>query len=1181
MQIPQPLSKRGLALLCTLLLGCTYHVLAQTTVTISSGINWTDALLYSKSGNTNYATYSHFAATAWTNGGADYKRTLVKFNLSSIPAGVTIQSAKLYLYSDPTVTSSSAWNGNSQLSGSNAIYFEKVTGNWSETAVTWNNQPATTTTGRIWYPASASTTENIQVDITSFVQGWVNSPATNYGLKMRLENEAYYRSRTYASENHSNSSIRPKLVITYSTSTDPVAGKLDYMFAQLDKSQVPTGFLEEFGGAFVPLDIFNGVLTDSNRVNMDVWRMAYASLQSSRIYGTNPLGNLPSVNSSIKNTTASSAAIPIAMVYSRYSYIRGDAFIQNLLKYENEQVKDVAGRTQSPYLQQNLFIASPTKNRIKNGTVSLVFKSNLFYNTTGKAVQSLAVDFANGNGYVAATWDSPVSATYSSTGLKLIKIKITFTDNSTMQCYSQIEVENVAGVTTLAYPETADQTVAFGPNATHSGGDIFIAYGNNNDGILDRPFIVLEGYDPSSISTTLANPYNYENFIDRINTPNQFNFNDELDLAGYDLIFLNYRDGTDDILRNAALFEEVVNWVNSNKAIGAEDNVVMGISMGGLVSRYGLARMTKAGLDPQTRLLITHDSPHRGANVPLGFQHLFTTLPNVVTRGIKLAGMSEQLQAAVDLFNAPATTQMLIVRSVDGVAVQNTFLNNIYQPMVTFNEGDTEPDYEFIATSQGSECGNELFAPHSELASGSGEFYISPIPWIYRTGMKGNAIINALPSPNATSRRITYVNLHYTFRLFWYLNINIDLINRNINAPTNLLPWDGAPGGTNSLIETEVEEELIHWGEFLSLSGNGNLTGEFTFVPTVSALDVVNVNITSLYATYSNGISYAHPTRADNFITQNRIGASTIFNIPHTAFTARNAEWIFDEMENTAHNANACTNECAPDITITSGGGDICSGGAVVYSIPDLGPNALSYNWTVGSGLQIQSGHGSNSITVTGSSNGQYWLQVSVNTPCGILTDRKEIPYGIADEDLVISGPTSVCTNEYYWFDVNNYSGIPILSYSWGLPFGWTVEQENNVNPTWRETEIRTGSSTGSVQIMLTINTACGSRTYPYFVQVQSCNNLYSYSVSPNPTSDNITVRSITKSSDGSESNAKAPVARVKLELYKVSDGSLVKSYIMNGNKYTFDTRAFMKGNYILRIVEGDEIVEMKQLIFE
>ncbi|WP_157886975.1 esterase/lipase family protein [Hymenobacter sp. PAMC 26628] len=104
------------------------------------------------------------------------------------------------------------------------------------------------------------------------------------------------------------------------------------------------------------------------------------------------------------------------------------------------------------------------------------------------------------------------------------------------------------------------------------------------------------------------------------------NDNPATNTTAYDLVFIDYNNGTDDIRRNAALFEQVVQYVNANKQGGTatgQRNVVLGISMGGLVARYGLAEMEKAQPgSTYTRLLVTQDSPHRGANTPLGLQAL-------------------------------------------------------------------------------------------------------------------------------------------------------------------------------------------------------------------------------------------------------------------------------------------------------------------------------------------------------------------------------------------------------------------------------------------------------------------------------------------------------------------------------------------------------------------------------
>ena len=60
---------------------------------------------------------------------------------------------------------------------------------------------------------------------------------------------------------------------------DPLRQKLDSIFQDVDKSQIPTGYLKEYGSEFLPLHWFNGLLTDSNAVNsLDIFRTAYCDM---------------------------------------------------------------------------------------------------------------------------------------------------------------------------------------------------------------------------------------------------------------------------------------------------------------------------------------------------------------------------------------------------------------------------------------------------------------------------------------------------------------------------------------------------------------------------------------------------------------------------------------------------------------------------------------------------------------------------------------------------------------------------------------------------------------------------------------------------------------------------------------------------------------------------------------
>ena len=80
--------------------------------------------------------------------------------------------------------------------------------------------------------------------------------------------------------------------------------------------------------------------------------------------------------------------------------------------------------------------------------------------------------------------------------------------------------------------------------------------------------------------------------------------------------------GGDYIERNAMNMIALIQMLNGRlQALGsAEQLVVIGPSMGGQITRYALSYMEKNGLPHNTRLWISIDSPHLGANIPLGAQ---------------------------------------------------------------------------------------------------------------------------------------------------------------------------------------------------------------------------------------------------------------------------------------------------------------------------------------------------------------------------------------------------------------------------------------------------------------------------------------------------------------------------------------------------------------------------------
>jgi hypothetical protein len=859
----------------------------------------------------------------------------------------------------------------------------------------------------------------------------------------------------------------------------------DYIFQRIDKSAIPTGYLEEYSAELAPLIAFNGVLSDSNRSDAYSWHAVYATWYSAKIYGPDTIPGFDSVYKALYHQLLSmSDTNAMLLLYGNYDRIREDALSANLLGVENEQFYDIEGRQEIPYETMDLYAAAPLRSTSDNGTFSLVFKEELFFTNSTKSIKELEVDFGNGLGFTGAVWDEVLTGIYETPGKYTLTIRAHFTDKSVYDTYSDIWIRHSEPIV-FSIGERID-VPAFPPNASHSGGTVSVIPGKgNNTGYLRKPLIVAEGYDASYIVPSISKNYSINAFISDIDiySDNEgFSFFNHLTqnntIEDYDIVFLDYKNGTDHIARNAALLEEVITWVNSNKALGGskEENVVMGISMGGLVSRYCLAKMVKNGNDPDTRLLITHDSPHQGANVPLGIQHLAKDAAAFQFSGLKAADIFPQLREAMLLAEQPATKQLLILRAVnltDSVDT-NSFLKTEYRNMITF-AGDTQP-YEFIATSQGSQCGKPLFNPYSTLVTTSGEinfhFFLG---FILSTKYKINVDVHALPV-YTKQEDILKIKLKRRISIYFIPVKTKTIYESQRQSPANTIPWDGIPGGTFN-----ASSELSHATEpgsytainpflipFLFTAEFNGVQGEmgFTFVPEASALDVQTINASSISQPYMSYDFDPAEIGAKRFISQNKyvVNGSDRFNQSHVIFSARFARWIYNEME-ALPNGEICegASECGNNFSfldnirssIPNAGIPICVGTRQYLSAP-VNNGFPDISWSVGSNLQIISvsddtvlveaiAAGNGTVTATGvKSCGTQVLNRSVKIVAPGLNNGQvlDADYSITRNIRLMPNLNTVQGSQArVSFDVLNASSVTYTLLS-GTPSSWNVSAD-------------------------------------------------------------------------------------------------------------------------------------------
>ncbi len=167
--------------------------------------------------NTNFGYFDEISAISWTNSGnAADGRGLFEFDLSKIPSTASVLSASLTLYNNSNPNSGNMGGQHSQLSGPNDAFIMRVTSPWTEDAVTWGNMPSTTTMNQVYLPASTSGTQDyLDINVTSMVQSMVSDPSTNFGFMLKLATESFYRGIIFASSDHPNALLHPKLVIEY------------------------------------------------------------------------------------------------------------------------------------------------------------------------------------------------------------------------------------------------------------------------------------------------------------------------------------------------------------------------------------------------------------------------------------------------------------------------------------------------------------------------------------------------------------------------------------------------------------------------------------------------------------------------------------------------------------------------------------------------------------------------------------------------------------------------------------------------------------------------------------------------------------------------------------------------------------------------------------------------------
>ncbi|MFE5144273.1 esterase/lipase family protein [Streptomyces fagopyri] len=181
-----------------------------------------------------------------------------------------------------------------------------------------------------------------------------------------------------------------------------------------------------------------------------------------------------------------------------------------------------------------------------------------------------------------------------------------------------------------------------------AGGTAWVYFSPLNRRQLVRPVVLSDGFSAGSSSL--------DQLWHGLEENGDFRFISELHATGRDVIILGYDDRTASITANAETAIECIRRAIAER-VGRAKLTVGGFSMGGLVTRYALAKMEQDPTlpDHETSLYLSYDTPHQGAWFPVALQ-AFTHY--ATDKWGETPGVGPVLRQFSGLLNSPAARQM-------------------------------------------------------------------------------------------------------------------------------------------------------------------------------------------------------------------------------------------------------------------------------------------------------------------------------------------------------------------------------------------------------------------------------------------------------------------------------------------------------------------------------------------
>lgn len=886
-----------------------------------------------------------------------------------------------------------------------------------------------------------------------------------------------------------------------------------------------------------------------------------------------------------------------------------------------------------------------------------------------------------------------ITINYTSSGEKKITFVVTFVDNSTMTTYGKIYFDYIDPLTKASCLvgngiKEDFEIIADEPFTGYKVGDpkikskiqcrVFYSDGNVTAKIM-KPIIILDGFDPGDkrkfedcdcendpdcacrcVTNGVFDAEKHRSMTDLMKyyDPATIDFKfltTKLRSLGYDLILVNHPNyettnlingqtvkidgGAYYIESNAMALMKLIQYVNGKLSTNNSTNkiAIVGPSMGGQISRYALAFMEKKYAQTSdlkylhnTYLWISVDSPHLGANIPMGDQALLNLVKNASD------GAKEFYEKSLA---SPAAQQQLIEFHREGTSynvVDLSYLNaQTTSQLLPLNRGNSYFQQHYnnqsingIINSNGWPMNLRKIALVNGSLSGSKESQAldgSPIMNFANDSQKvlnirGFQRFNFNFGFGSITTRVHIASLEANFMPTYGTNQQIARFKKsftdkttqslNINSRGNM---DNVPGGyfaaqqdissstlvsnpiagtnlTNSLNWSLNDFSLENFIKTLSTHFGGSewqlrdYNPIHSFIPTFSALAINQPNQ-----------SWANPLNFNLLCPSNRLTPFDSYygeskNSQHTSFTKASVDWLLKELDKNPQVPNFPIQE-----NILNGVEFICANQATTLSIdePCKLPSKV-YNWSVQGNLQIVS-FTDYSVTVKGTSNVGTLSKV-IGTFQNGQKIEKIIHVGspIFPAESYINGPIDVGLNQALTYNYVGAMPTGSSTIQWFID-GPPVDDNGLATCFW---QILSGQNTSTITVKsdcvattavigVKASNVCGTSQKYTYVSASStgngnpCNPIIIASPNPATSGTGLNVNVVTPNPCGGI----VPLGsrnEIKNEV-KIYDlfGRILYNETFKDNKIFLNGLNFNKGHYILNVLTNNGIMLKEIIIFE